>query len=235
MAHQGHPRARLIPGATNNIGAILIDNDELATTPTAIAEALKHHWEPIFRNKPVQSQILHDWLNSTTNFHHNPIASQSQRPTRPPTRPVPTSASTSRSTSPASSDSSSSSRPHTSTQNNDVRANASQSNTLQNHPNRVTDAPRTYHTRPTFSTSEKTGGSDATTSPNQSRYLAIQHHAQTAYLITPGSVRVILRYRCYRMQLLHYNPTKLSPTCIACTATTYVQTATTSTTASLYA
>ena len=35
--------ARLIPGTTNNIGAILTDNDELATTPTTIAEALKKH------------------------------------------------------------------------------------------------------------------------------------------------------------------------------------------------
>ena len=145
--------ARLIPGATNNIGAILTDNDELATTPTAIAEALKQHWEPIFRDKPVQRQILHDWLNSTNNFHYNPTASESQRATRLLSRPMPTSASTSRSTSPTYSDSSDSPRLPTSPSTDDLRTGLIQGNASRNHSNRQ-DAPRTNHTRPSFPTSE---------------------------------------------------------------------------------
>ena len=140
---------RLIPGTTNNIGAILTDNDDLATTPTAIAEALKKHWEPIFRHKPTDSQILHDWLSNTTNFHDPTTSTQVQRTDRQP-RPRLTSPTTSRSTSPASSDSSSGSRPRASTQSNDLRANASQENIPQNHYSRGRNAPRTNHTRPNF-------------------------------------------------------------------------------------
>ena len=139
--------ARLIPGATSNIGAILTDDDELATTPTAIAEALKKHWEPIFQHKPVHTQILHDWLSSTTNFHDSSFATQAQQSSNPlRSRPASTSTTTSRSTSPTSSSGSNSPRPHTSNAISDTRATAPQSR-----PH--TSAPRTNHTRPHFPTS----------------------------------------------------------------------------------
>ena len=50
--------ARLVPGATNTIGAILTNDDELATTPTSIATALKEHWEPIFQRATINADIL---------------------------------------------------------------------------------------------------------------------------------------------------------------------------------
>ena len=148
--------ARLIPGATNNIGAILTEDDELATTPTAIAEALKKHWEPIFRHRPVNTQMLHDWLSSTTNFHDNSTAVQTQRsPRPPPPRFESTSTSTSRSASPTSSSSSNSPRQHTNASSSDGRTNASQANPAQNYTRHQTDAPRTSHTRPHFPKSER--------------------------------------------------------------------------------
>ena len=144
--------ARLIPGSTNNIGAILTDNDELATTPTTIAEALKKHWEPIFRDRPVNSQILHDWLSSTTNFQNNSAITQTQPSSRPPS-PTP-STTTSRSSSPTTSNNSSSPRRHNNSSSSNRSANALQANFAQNYTKRHADAPRTNHTRPDFPRSE---------------------------------------------------------------------------------
>ena len=79
--------ARLVPGATHNIGAILTDNDDLAATPTSIANALKTHWEPIFQRSSVNTQLLQEWLNTTTNFHD---ATLQQDPQRRPTTPTTT-------------------------------------------------------------------------------------------------------------------------------------------------
>ena len=146
--------ARLIPGATNNIGAILTDDDQLATTPTAIAEALKKHWEPIFRERPIQSQILHDWLSSTTNFHDNSSAAPLQQTSNLSTsRPEASSTTTSRSTSPTSSNVSNSPRRHDASSN-DTRAHAPQPNAAQNHDRRHRGSPRTSHTRPHFPNSQ---------------------------------------------------------------------------------
>ena len=145
--------ARLIPGATNNIGAFLTENDELATTPAAIAEALKRHWEPIFRHKPTHAQILHDWLKTTTNFHDNPTAGHTRSCRQPRPRLRSASSSSSRSTSPASSDSLSRSRANATSQYNEMRADASPINAPQNHPSRGADAPRTIQHRPNFPTS----------------------------------------------------------------------------------
>lgn len=61
--------ARLVPGATNSIGAIKRNDGSLATTPTEIADALKNHWEPIFQNKGIDTEILDEWIATTPNFH----------------------------------------------------------------------------------------------------------------------------------------------------------------------
>ena len=54
--------ARLVPGSPNSTGAILETDGTLATTPKTIAEALKKHWEPIFKSKQIDEQLLEEWI-----------------------------------------------------------------------------------------------------------------------------------------------------------------------------
>ena len=76
--------SRLMPGATNSIGAISTGPDEeLASTPQDIAKALKKHWEPIFQDKPICATLLKDWLNTTPSFLDHYNGRQDSRPQQP--------------------------------------------------------------------------------------------------------------------------------------------------------
>ena len=132
--------ARLVPGATNSIGAILTSNDDLATTPTAIATALKEHWEPIFQRAAVNADILNEWLDTTTNFHDSTLPQQPPLP-QPniPTTPTTTSTTpTLQSTSPSASEDDHDD-PHT----------------IHDHDAGETNMPRTIHKRPRFPTRQQ--------------------------------------------------------------------------------
>ena len=53
---------KLAPGACNTIGALETCEEELATSPDAIAVELARHWKNIFKDSPIDTQLLADWL-----------------------------------------------------------------------------------------------------------------------------------------------------------------------------
>ena len=187
--------SRLMPGATHNIGAILTDDDDLATTPISIANALKKHWEPIFQQTTVNTQLLHDWIDSTTNFHDKILHSQASRNLTTSTQSMASSPSTSRSTSPTSSI-----EPHsspTSNTNNHRRARDTTAPAAF-HPTTTTPTNDNPQTRPEPTTTDHasqppktTGRYDAKTSLKQSKCLASLHQDQTVYPTSHGDALAI--------------------------------------------
>ena len=68
---------RITPGASTSIGAIEKPNGDYATDPDSIAQELSTHWRKTFKKKPIDKQLLKDWLTllyppSSPNPHHLP-------------------------------------------------------------------------------------------------------------------------------------------------------------------
>lgn len=64
------------------MGAILTVNNELATTPASITEALKDHWEPKFQRPPMDGQLLHDRLDNFNQLSRQAAPSSTARATQ---------------------------------------------------------------------------------------------------------------------------------------------------------
>ena len=68
---------RLLPGSCTSIGAIQRNDNTYATTPEDIATKLARHWANNFKKKPIDKELLTNWLRS---LPHITAASTTPKP-----------------------------------------------------------------------------------------------------------------------------------------------------------
>ena len=76
----------LLPGGSNEIAAMIDENDNVTTDPQAIASLLNDYWQCVFNAKATDKQLRRKWLESVKNKFKVPKSRQ--RPSKELVRQV---------------------------------------------------------------------------------------------------------------------------------------------------